>query len=148
METASASDPNLTAELEATYLINYLDGLGGINAPLSDRGPISMAIWEIMYPSSNNNSSPFPADPAAEPWETQAAQAVANNTWTIQNADQYPTWVPDDPSVQRFGGFIMNDATPEPGSLLLIGSGLLAFGMWRGNQRHGVNIRHTRSSTS
>ena len=66
-----------TASLEATYLVHKLDTLGLMNASLATRGAISMAIWEIMNPSSTTGSALFPSDPAAQPYELAAANAVA-----------------------------------------------------------------------
>jgi hypothetical protein len=140
LSNISLADSDFQAEMEASYLMNMLYGAGGINAPASLRGPVSMAIWEIMYPSSDNNSSPFPTDPNALQYETQAAAAVSGGAWTLQDALQYPTWVPDDPSVQRFGGFVnvinpQDSSTPEPATFLLIGGGLVALGIRRYSRR-------------
>lgn len=121
-----------TEIMESTYLVNELSVDGGLNAPLDTRGAISFAIWEIMNPSSADSVTPFPSDPAAQPYELQAANAVADGSWTIGDADLYPTWVPDNPSVaQRFAVITVGDA-PEPSTLVLVGLGLLAFGLARG----------------
>jgi hypothetical protein len=117
-----------TATMEATYLINLLNEDGLINAPLATRGNISMAIWQIMNPSSNTSLSPFPTDAAALPYEADAANAVSTGSWTVQDAARYPTWVPDNPGVQRYGIMLQGQSpVPEPGTLVLSGLGLIAL---------------------
>ena len=130
------TDPTYTATLESTYLINELNALGLINAPADTRGAIALAIWEIMNPSSTTTLAQFPSDPAAQPWEQAAALAVANGSWTAADSAVYPTWIPDDPSIQRFGVVFAGQApVPEPASLGLIGLGLLGIGLVGRRQR-------------
>jgi len=50
--------------------------------PWPPEGAISLAIWEIMNPTSTTKSTPFPTDPAALPYEADAAAAVADGSWT------------------------------------------------------------------
>lgn len=117
-----------TATLEATYLVHKLDTLGLMNAPLATRGAISMAIWEIMNPSSTTGSAQFPSDPAAQPYELAASSAVLSGSWTAADSARYPTWVPNDPSIQRFGTVIMEPA-PEPATLAFMGLGMIGLGI-------------------
>jgi hypothetical protein len=127
------SPPTSTEILDATYLVNELVDDGNLNAPLATRGAISLAIWEIMNPSSTTKSTPFPTDPAALPYESEAAAAVASGAWTTADADQYQTWMPDDiASIQRFG---MVTQTPEPATLVLTSLGLLGLGLVAGRSR-------------
>jgi hypothetical protein len=128
VEPVTAMSPPTSSEvLDSTYLINELMDDGGINAPLATRGAISLAIWEIMNPTSTTKSTPFPTDPAALPYEADAAAAVADGSWTAADADQYETWMPDNiASIQRFG---VSESAPEPGTLVLTGLGLLGFGL-------------------
>lgn len=120
-----------TEILESTYLINLLLDDGGLSAPLATKGAISTAIWEIMYPSSTTNGTLFPTDPAALPYESLAAAAVADGTWTDADANLYPTWAPGEEyaDIQRFG----DAPVPESSTLFLMGLGLLGLGLagWR-----------------
>lgn len=119
-----------TATLEATYLVDQLMSLGGIAAPLATRGALSLAIWDIMNPSSTSPLTPFPIDPAAQSYEAAAAAAVAGGSWTTADSALYPTWIPDDPNLQRFAIVFSNDpAAPEPASLALIALGIVVLGV-------------------
>jgi hypothetical protein len=122
-----------TEIMQATFLENELMNDGGLYAPLATRGAISLAIWEIMNPTSTTKATPFPTDPAALPYEGDAAIAVSSGAWTAADANQYETWMPDDiSSIQRFG-FI--NESPEPSTFVLTGLGLLGLGLIAGRSR-------------
>jgi hypothetical protein len=134
-----------TATMEATYLINELNVLGGFYAPLDERGAISLAIWEIMYPSSTTNGPVFDSDPAAQPYELEAADAVEDGSWTAADSALYPTWVPDDSDLQRFGVILdgvtavtTDSPTPEPASFGLMALGVIGLAALSSN-RSGRN---------
>lgn len=132
-----------TAVLESTYLANLLNLDGDQQAPIAVQGAISLAIWQIMYPTStDSNHEPFTAseyDPAAQPYIAQAAAAVASGNWTTWDTNFYPMWVPDDPGLQRFGVILQETppvVNPEPGGFLLFGSGLAFMALlWRRRAR-------------
>ena len=127
-----------TEIMEATYLGNELLDDGGLNAPLATRGAISTAIWQIMNASSTTEVTPFPSDPAAQSYIADAVVAVGNGTWTVADANLYTTWMPDDiGSIQRFDA---PAPTPEPGSLILLGTGMLglAFFLYRRRSRRSI----------
>ena len=117
-----------TATLESTYLLNQLNEDGLMNASLAVRGAISLAIWQIMNPSSDTGVANFPADPAAQPYITSAVNAVATGAWNAADSALYPTWVPNDPSIQRFG-VVMNGETPapEPATVVIVGMVLIVL---------------------
>ena len=133
-------DPTVPGLMEATYLVNKMELLGGLDAGPATRGAISMAIWELMNQTSTTKSLPFPADPAAQPYLDEAANAVVSGRWTVGNAARYPTWVPQVSNIQRFGGIVLESnpdpvGMPEPSSLVPLGFGifgLFAFGRFAG----------------
>ena len=138
--TASAG----TESLEATYLVDQLMALGGMSAPLAGRGALSLAIWEIMNASSASGLAQFPADPAAQFYEAAAAAAVSDGSWTAADAARYPTWVPDNPAIQRYAIILPGDPpAPEPAGLALMGLGLafLAICGWGRRGRRPVRQR-------
>ena len=101
-----------TATMEATYLVNELNLAGLDSASTSVKGAISMAIWQIMFPSSTQSDGSYlPVDPAAQSYVTAADQAVSSGAWTEADSDLYPTFIPDDTSSQRYG-LILSTSTP------------------------------------
>src|SRR5271157_2447932 len=135
-------EPGDTAVLEATYLANLLNLAGDQKAPVAVQGGIALAIWQIMFPSSNDsNGHPFGPgqyDPAAQQYVARASAAVAVGDWTDYDASFYPTWVPENSAYQRFGVILQSTPpiAPEPGSLALLGTGLLALAwLWHSRTR-------------
>jgi hypothetical protein len=129
--------PTTEAEIEAAYLQKELADDGGFyGAPLSESGPISMAVWQLMDPSSQN-PAPFPLDPLAAAYVSQAENAYLSGDWTQADAANYAFWEPTPiGTTQRFG-FVFGQAplssditTPEPASLvlLLLGGVLMVAG--------------------
>ena len=128
--------PSDAAEFEAAYLLDKLEHLGGYSADVQTiSGPIAMAVWQLMDPSSQD-PSPFVLDPAAAPLVAEAQNAYLDGTWTEADAVKYLLWFPDPISAtQRFGLVEVqasdpppSDPTPEPASLVLVllGGALLA----------------------
>ena len=118
-----------TADKEVSWLADQLAGTTP-NNPSTYTGAISMAIWQVQFPSSNDwDGGPMPIDPAAKVWITDAAAAVA---------DGYKPdgvfFTPDNSSAQRFVEISLTSKpgtlqllAPEPGSLVLMGTGLLGL---------------------
>jgi len=112
------------AEIEISWLADQVRV-----TPLSDSatlGALSNAMWELGFPSSTNAEGGYlPIDPAAAPWISLAQIAVANG----YKPDTI-IFIPDDSNTQRFG-FITSTIpltpSPEPGTLALIGSGVLGM---------------------
>jgi hypothetical protein len=137
-----------TASMEATYLINQLNLAGVYNATTTIKGEISLAIWQVMFPSSTKaDGSTMVDDPNAQSLIATAAQAVSSGAWTVADSNLYPTFIPTNTTSQRFGLILPGVApvttsqvnyefssqqspTPEPGTvvLLLTGIAAIAFG--------------------
>ena len=127
--TGSLTAPTGKTQLEVAWLMNQLGLAGGYYAPLSTTGPIGMAIWQLEDPSSIN-PAPFVEDPAAQPWVTNAVNAVTSGAWTAADAAQQPFWTPDNLSAaQRFGIVELAHSAPEPGSFALVGASLIGVGL-------------------
>lgn len=111
-----------TTELkQASWLSDQLYGLTQTTADVNTVGPIGLAIWSIMLPSSTIPSPPININAAAQDWINQASAAVANgyvadNIW----------FSPDNTTSQRF---MLNPPSPvpEPSTYALFGIG--AIGM-------------------
>jgi len=122
--------PTTQPQLEAAYLASELYNLGDQNAPLSVKGAISMAIWQITDPTPGH----VPVDPAAQPYVAQAQAAYNAGKLTPAQFTSSKIFVPNDPSIQDFMlSAAQLTATPEPGTiaLMLTGLGLIAISRLR-----------------
>jgi len=137
--------PTDPSDMEATYLINQINVLEkGNNLPLATQGAIDFAIWQIMNASSNNPSNPFPDDPTSQSWITQAQTAVTDGWWTAADSAVYPVWEPTSANsgVQRFGLILPGTSpvpTPEPGTCVLIGLGMIGLSLALRRKRRQVD---------
>jgi hypothetical protein len=119
-----------TADDEASWLADQLSGTSSKVSLASYTGPISLAIWQIEFSSSNNyDGGIMPIDPAAQIWISEAESAVANG---YQPDSAF--FIPDDSSAQRFVEIsettrpgTLDILAPEPGTLGLMGTGLLGL---------------------
>ncbi len=102
-------------------------------------GPVSFAIWELT-----GSLGPDAPDPAAQPLIAMAQAAYARGLITTTFLADTVVFSPTDTSVQRFMGVVYNapaveavmsglqsSATPEPGSWILLGLGLVPLGARR-----------------
>jgi hypothetical protein len=120
---------------EVSWLADRLAGYSE-NGPASYTGPISLAIWQLEFPTSTNAEHlPDPIDPAAQTWITQAEAAVAVPGYKPDSAFFIPDTIPGTPDSQRFvaisetpePGTLDLLPAPEPGTLGLMGTGLLGL---------------------
>jgi hypothetical protein len=120
-----------TVDDEVSWLADQLAGTTPDN-PLSYTGAISMAIWQLEFPSSTDSEGgSMPIDPAAQTWITQATAAVSGG---YQPDSVFFT--PTNSNSQRFveisltsipGTTGLLPKTPEPGTLALMGTGFLGL---------------------
>jgi hypothetical protein len=128
-----------TADDEVSWLADQMAGTTPSNPlmeeidgkEVDESGPIAMAAWQIEFTSSTNfEGGTMPIDPAAQAWITDATNAV--------NAGYQPDSVfftPDNPASQRFVEISLTSKpgtldllpAPEPGTLGLMGTGLLGL---------------------
>ena len=108
------------AEKEASWLVDQLDGLTNVTADLATVGPISLAVWSVMLPTSNTPAPPVALNAAAQDWLDQAAAAVAGG-YVADNM----LFTSTDTTTQRF---MCNPPAPipEPAGILL---GMGALGL-------------------
>jgi hypothetical protein len=129
--SAIPGQASLTTNDEVSWLADQLAGISPnnpANAVLG--GPISLAIWQLEFPTSTNSEGGTdPIDPAAQIWITDAATAVADG---YQPDSVF--FIPDDSTSQRFVEISLTDqpgtlglVTPEPGTLGMMGAGLLGL---------------------
>ncbi len=122
------------APLPINEAVSWLaDQLAGYseNGPASYNGPVSLAIWQLEFPTSTNSEHhPDPIDPAAQIWIDEANAAVSAG---YQPDSAF--FIPVDTSSQRFvaisetptPGTLDLLPAPEPGTLGMIGTGLLGL---------------------
>ena len=131
--------PSTPAEDEAAFLAAYSLTLGTPNGNSTIvqnyDGPISMAIWQLMGPLTQNGSSP-PPDPAAQHFIDIATTAYNNGQISNSFLSSVNIWNPGTPgsnstAEQRF----IVATTPEPTTLVFLGSGLLLIALSRIRRR-------------
>ena len=129
--SAMPGQASLTINDEVSWLADQLAGISANNpANASLGGPISLAIWQLEFPTSTNSEGgTYPIDPAAQIWITDAANAVAGG---YQPDSVF--FIPDDTTSQRFVEISLTEqpgtlglVTPEPGTLCMMGTGLLGL---------------------
>jgi hypothetical protein len=125
--------PNTPAEDEAAFLAAYSLTLGAPNGNPTNvqnyDGPVSMAIWQLMGTLTQNGSSTLP-DPAAQHFLDIATTAYTNGQISSSFLNSVNIWHPGTPgsgstAEQRF----IEATTPEPTTLVFLGSGLLLFAL-------------------
>ena len=131
-------------EQEAAFLASYALAQGakptGDNANVNTReGPISMAIWQTMQTLGS-----YPPDSNAAPFIAMAQNNLSNPTLNYPDYLRSVTmWIPVtisgnvntfNPNFQRFMTEVPC-AAPEPGTVLLMGTGVLLIALSRFRRR-------------
>ncbi|MGD0730056.1 MAG: PEP-CTERM sorting domain-containing protein [Terracidiphilus sp.] len=118
-----------TADDEVSWLADQLAGTNP-NNPSPYTGPISMAIWQIEFPSSTDSEGGSdPIDPAAQVWVDDAEWEVLEGGYKADSVFFSPT----NSDAQRFVEISLTDEPgtlgliPEPGTLGMMGAGLLGL---------------------
>jgi hypothetical protein len=131
--------PSTPAEEEAAFLAAYLLIMGtpsGNSTFVQNyEGPISMAIWQLMGTLTQNGNS-TPADPAAQQFIDIATTAYNSGQISSSFLSGVDIWHPGTPgsgstAEQRF----IVATTPEPGTLLFLGTGVLLMALSRIRRR-------------
>jgi len=123
--------PATEVEEEAAFLAAYSLTIGAPsgdpNVIKSVEGPISMAIWQLMGTLGST-----PQDPKAQPYVALAQSAFIQGLITAPFLSSINIWSPG-PGVtaQRF----ITAATPEPGTLVFMGTGVLLIALGRIRRR-------------
>jgi hypothetical protein len=136
------SAPQTKMEKEAAFLASYSLYLGAPSGGLvgTVEGPISMAIWQLM--GTMGTTAP---DPAAQPFIRLAESAYSNDLIGGDFLNSVTIWTPSPAgSAQRFvtavrDDSMIEDVAPEPGTLILLGTGGLLLSVLR-----ALAIRHRR----
>jgi hypothetical protein len=131
--------PNTPAEEEAAFLAAYslTMGVPDGNSTIvqNDDGPISMAIWQLMGTLTQNGNS-TPPDPAAQNFIDLATAAYNSGQISSSFLSSVDIWNPGTPgsgstAEQRF----IVATTPEPGTMLFLGTGALLMALSRIRRR-------------
>jgi hypothetical protein len=124
----TTAPPSGQAQDEAAFLTSYLLSFGPPNNSPSYvqnyEGPITFAIWDIM-----DNTAP---SPASAPYVEAAVNAYNEGVLTSSYLSNFLVFTPTNSAYQSFitafqDNSIVNEVVPEPGSMLLLASGLLGL---------------------
>ncbi len=131
--------PNTAAEEEAAFLASYAlyAGSPSSNGPTVSgvEGPISFAIWQIMGTLGST-----PVDPNAQKYVNMAQYAYTAGLISQDFLNSVFVFVPTDTTIQRFISAVTRPAmdvaaTPEPGTIVLFGTGVMLVALSRLRRR-------------